>query len=159
MVCCQQCPFHPKAGFASERCQAPLCALPLNSQHLCIKMSVTRCFYDIYVVNRLYQNDQLARQLALTVLKKAVKNRDRALTLALFHAADAKMRNVFWQWLENTEPRSLWLLNPIFAAAGLLPLGSFAALGTRKGQYLSALSANPYSGNRYQADCLHIQSQ
>lgn len=157
MVCCNNCPFHPTKGFARERCNAPLCSLPLSSEHLCIKMSVTRCFYDQYVVNKLYQGDSLAQQLALTVLKKAVKGRDRALILALFHAAGDEIRSSFWNWLEQSEPRSLWLLNPIFAAAGLLPIGTFAAIGSRKNEYLSALSANPYSGSNYQPVCLQPQ--
>jgi hypothetical protein len=158
MICCKNCPFHPVDGFANERCRVPLCQVPVNGPHLCIKMPITRCFYDQYVVYRLYQNDPLARQLAPNLLEKAIRGRDRALLLALFHAADQPTRSIFWNWLEENEPRSLWLLNPIFCAAGLLPLAAFSTVGSRKSEYLSALVANPYSGSSYQAVCHSLAS-
>lgn len=150
MICCKNCPFHPIEGFAKERCHQPICRVPLKGPHLCIKLPITRCFYDQYVVSHLYQNDPLAKQLAPNLLEKAIKSRDRALVLALFHAADQATLNIFWNWLEENEPRSLWLLNPIFHAAGLVPLTAFSTVGSRKSEYLSALVANSQTAEAYQ---------
>lgn len=151
MICCHSCPFHPVNGYAQQRCPAPVCAVRTNSDHLCIRTPVIRCFLDTYTVNRLYQLDTLALQLAESVFKKALLGRDRALILALFHAAPEELRQIFWNSLEQTEPRSIWLLNPIFSAAGLMPVSSFASLGSRRSSYLQALAANPYAGGRYKS--------
>ena len=158
MICCHSCPFHPVNGFAKRRCRLVLCRVKTQQNHQCIKMPVTRCFFDLYVIRYLYQKDFLAESLAETVFKKALHTRDRALLLALFHAADSEIRERFWQWFEQSEPRSLWLLNPVFAGAGLLPIASFADLGTRRDLYFQALSSNPYSGKSYQTICSHLHT-
>lgn len=153
MICCNSCPFHPNSGYAEERCQRPLCLNNRLTGHKCLRFLVSRCFFDFYVIKNLYQGDSLAEQLAEISLKKAIKVRDRALLLSLLHAAKDQMRFRLWSWLENCEPRSLWLLNPIFSAAGLLPIASFGGLGSRRKIYLEALMANPYSGTNYQTIC------
>jgi hypothetical protein len=108
---------------------------------------------DKYVINRLYQKDALAQKLAPCVLQKAILGRDRPVILALFHAASEHLRLQFWQTLKNYEPRSIWLLNPVFTAAGLLPLASFSQFSDRQNHYLNALLSNPYVGRTYEAVC------
>ena len=55
-----------------------------------------------------------------------------------------------WNWLEENEPRSLWLLNPIFAASGLEKLDKITS--ANKGlqtKYVDAIVSNQYSGRYY----------
>lgn len=153
MICCNNCPFHPQSGFAEARCSRPICSAPIKTDHQCVKLVITRCFLDSYVLQKLYHGDHLAMQLAKYTLQKAVIGRDRALIISLFHAANEEMKFRLWNWLEKNEPRSLWLLNPIFSSAGLLPIGSFKKLGSKKRIYLDALMANPYAGSKYQTVC------
>jgi len=108
---------------------------------------------DYYVINRLYQNDELAQKLVFESLRSALIGRDRALILSIFHAADDHLRLQLWQWLEAFEPRSLWLLNPVFAAAGLPALDSFMNIGSHRARYLDAIISNPYIGRVYQHAC------
>jgi hypothetical protein len=113
-----------------------------------------RCFMDHYVINRLYQNDPLAESLACYTLKTALVGRDRPLLMSLFHAAGDNLRRRLWCWLEIYEPRSLWLLNPVFSAAGLVPLDSFGSIGSRREKYLGAILENHYGG-RTLSFCRH----
>jgi hypothetical protein len=116
---------------------------------LCAANIGSRCFQDYYVIERLYQQDPLAEELVQYSLKTALTGRDRALLLSLFQAASDRIRLQLWHWLEIYEPRSLWLLNPIFTAVGLMPLDSMVGIGSRRAQYIGAIMANPYSGGRY----------
>ncbi|MEW6708380.1 MAG: hypothetical protein AB1403_01030 [Candidatus Riflebacteria bacterium] len=153
MMCCHKCPLHPVLGNAPERCSHPACDQLDLSEHNCKKIPAWRCFLDVYTAKMLYRNDINAIRLAPEVFRKALQNRDRAMLLALFHAAGQKLRIEFWQHLEKFEPRSIWLLNPIFAAAGLQPIESFASMGQRRNEYLNALSASHYAGHKLQAIC------
>ncbi len=151
MMCCNQCPFHPVFGSASERCDRPLCR-PTGKRCLdgfCAGNIGSRCFLDYYVINRLYQHDELAESLIKYTLKTAITGRDRALLMSLFHGASDDNRIKLWRWLEVHEPRSLWLLNPVFASVGLEPLNSFGGMGSRRGDYLQAIIGNPYSGRSF----------
>lgn len=152
MMCCNECPFNPINGSAAERCPRPFCSH--SSQRCdtgyCARNLGNRCFLDFYVINHLYQGDELAQKLVFFSLKSALLGRDRALILSIFHAAGEALRLQLWRWLEAYEPRSLWLLNPIFSAMGLTPLDSFAGIGSRRARYLDAIIANPYSGSLYQ---------
>jgi len=153
MMCCQKCPLHPVRGNAAERCSHPACDQLDPAEHNCKKIPVWRCFLDVYTVNMLYRNDINAIRPAPEVFRKALHNRDRAMLLALFQAAGQQLRIKFWQHLEKFESRSIWLLNPIFAAAGLQPIESFASIGQRRNEYLNALSACHYAGHKPQAIC------
>lgn len=153
MICCFSCPFYPTKSLQINRCPGPICKIKNNEPHECTKLSVTRCFLDHYVINKLYQNDPLAEQLAPITLKKALIGRDRAMLLSLFHAANHSLKLELFAFLENYEPRSLWLLNPIFSAAGLLPINSFASASSQRQQYLNAIVSNPYSSSRYESHC------
>lgn len=148
MMCCNECPFHPVLGSASQRCPRPLCANMGKKcrDGFCAANLGSRCMLDYYVINRLYQQDSLAESLAGYTLKTALTGRDRALLLSLFHAATDQFRVKLWRWLEIYEPRSLWLLNPVFAAVGLTPLNSFGSMGSSRHKYLEAILANPYGG-------------
>lgn len=148
MMCCNECPFHPILGSASTRCNRPLCARSGKKcrDGFCAANLGSRCFLDHYVVNKLYQADELAESLARYTLKSALSGRDRPLLMSLFHAATDQFRLKLWRWLEIYEPRSLWLLNPIFSAVGLPPLNSFGGMGSRRSKYLVAILSNPYSG-------------
>lgn len=120
MMCCRKCPFNPVSGSAEQRCHRPLCS---SQRHdcdtgFCAANIGSRCFQDYYVIERLYQQDTLAEELVQHSLKTALTGRDRALLLSLFQAASERIRLQLWHWLEIYEPRSLWLLNPIFAAVG-----------------------------------------
>lgn len=155
MMCCKKCPFHPVTGNASERCSRPVCQGDGRNctTGFCARNIGSRCHLDYYVINRLYQRDPLAETLAVHTLKTSLLGRDRALLLSLFHAASEDIRTQLWNWLEDFEPRSLWLLNPVFSAVGLTPLDSFVGVGSRRGTYLNAIIANPYSGGLYQHAC------
>ncbi len=151
MMCCRKCPFNPVSGSAEQRCHRPLCS---SQRHdcdtgFCAANIGSRCFQDYYVIERLYQQDTLAEELVQHSLKTALTGRDRALLLSLFQAASERIRLQLWHWLEIYEPRSLWLLNPIFAAVGLIPLDTMTGVGSRRAQYIGAIMANPYSGSRY----------
>lgn len=148
MMCCNECPFHPVTGSAAERCSRPVCVGSGGKcrDGFCAANLGSRCFLDQYVIKHLYQQNPLAIKLAGHTLKTALTGRDRPLLLSLFHAADDKYRIRLWRWLEFYEPRSLWLLNPVFASAGLTPLNSFGSMGSRREKYLGAILANPYSG-------------
>lgn len=148
MMCCNECPFNPITGSAAEKCQRPLCS---HADHrcktgYCASNLGNRCFLDIYVINRLSKGDQLAEKLVFTSLKSALRGRDRALILSIFHAAAESLRLKLWRWLEVYEPRSLWLLNPIFAASGLAPLDSFVGADKHREKYLDAIVTGPCSG-------------
>lgn len=153
MICCNQCPFHPEWGYAESRCKNPVCFHQNGLAHECQRIPFNRCFFDTYVIRKLYQNDELAENLCKYTFQKAILGRDRALLISLFHAASPALRLQFWNWLEKFEPRSIWLLNPIFMAAGLIPVSSFSASVTNRKNYLAAIVANPYSGARYQPVC------
>jgi len=150
MMCCNECPFNPVFGSSSIKCRRPLCRKTGKkcSDGFCAAHIGSRCLLDHYVIDKLYQNDELAVFLAPFTLKTALLGRDRALLLSLFHAAGDKLRSRFWRWLEVYEPRSLWLLNPVFAAAGLAPLNSFGTTGGCRSEYLAAILSNPYGGSK-----------
>ena len=155
MMCCNECPFNPVVGNAPQRCSNPVCA-PSESRcatGFSARNLGSRCMLDYYVINRLYQNDELAQKLVFESLRSALIGRDRALILSIFHAADDHLRLQLWQWLEAFEPRSLWLLNPVFAAAGLPALDSFMNIGSHRARYLDAIISNPYIGRVYQHAC------
>lgn len=152
MMCCNECPFNPITGSAKERCPRPVCSASDKrcNSGFCARNLGARCFLDYYVIQHLYQSDPLAESLVFHSLKSALAGRDRALLLSLFHAATDRVRLQLWRWLEAYEPRSLWLLNPVFCAAGLSPLDSFKGMGSHHESYLGAILANPYSGGLYQ---------
>jgi hypothetical protein len=152
MMCCKNCPFNPVTGTESVQCDRPLCSGQKDDceDGYCAANLGSRCFLDYYVISRLYQQDSLAEELAQHSLKAALIGRDRALLLSLFHAASDRVRRQLWQWLELREPRSLWLLNPIFASVGLVPLDTMIGMGSRRDDYLAAIMSNPYSGRLYQ---------
>lgn len=155
MMCCNECPFNPTIGSNAEKCPHTVCS-PLADRcktGFCAASIGSRCFMDFYVVSRLYHGDELAEKLALPSLKSALLGRDRALVLSIFQAAGEQLRQKLWHWLEVFEPRSLWLLNPIFAAAGLRPLDSFTGIGSRQEKYLHAIICNPYSGGLHRNAC------
>jgi len=152
-MCCKKCPFNPISGSEQQRCHQALCN---NWRHncadgYCAANIGSRCFLDYYVISRLYQQDPLAEALVHHTLKTALIGRDRALLLSLFHAASESIRLQLWHWLELYEPRSLWLLNPIFAAVGLAPLDSLTGMGSRREKYFGAIMENPYSGRLYRS--------
>lgn len=151
MMCCNKCPFNPITGTESKRCSAPICSQSAHRNAICSETLGQRCFLDEYVVQRLYQSDPLAIELAYYSLKTALIGRDRALLLSLFHAASEELRIEFWEWLEEYEPRSLWLLNPIFTSIGLTSLSSFSGLLNNREAYLDAIVSNPYVGHGYRA--------
>ncbi|HAE39268.1 MAG TPA: hypothetical protein DCG57_11610 [Candidatus Riflebacteria bacterium] len=153
MMCCKKCPFNPISGSAEERCRQALCGSIRSgcADGFCAANIGSRCYQDYYVVNRLYQQDPLAESLVQHTLKTAIVGRDRALLLSLFHAASDNIRLQLWRWLEVYEPRSLWLLNPIFASVGLTPLDSMIGMGSRRAKYLDAIMENPYSGRLYKS--------
>ncbi len=153
MYCCNQCPLNPLNTLSKVCCPQPECHLVPNFDHQCNRLPFTRCYMDKYVANRLYQKDALAQKLAPLVLQKAILGRDRPVVLALFHAASRNLRLQFWEALKNYEPRSIWLLNPVFTAAGLLPLESFSQFSDRQNHYLNALLSNPYVGGTYEPVC------
>lgn len=148
MMCCNECPFHPVLGTVKEVCSRPVCRSTGKrcSDGFCAANIGSRCPLDHYVIEKLYQNDELAVKLAPFTLRTALTGRDRALLLSLFHSAGEPMRIRFWRWLQVYEPRSLWLLNPVFTAAGLAPLNSFGGTGPCRSKYLSAIISNPYGG-------------
>ncbi|OQA06314.1 MAG: hypothetical protein BWY66_01932 [bacterium ADurb.Bin374] len=148
MMCCNECPFHPTLGNAVERCPNPICSA---SGHQCrdgyCALTVReRCFQDQFVISRLYQEHPLAIRLAEHTFETACLRRDRPLLLALLHAATPELRRTFWKRLHDFQPRILWMLNPVFAAAGLSPVPSLQGLGPREEAYMEALYANPYAG-------------
>jgi hypothetical protein len=151
MMCCNSCPFHPILGNQKEKCQTPVCnANQKNcSEGFCAKNIPSRCFQDSYVIRMLYRQDKLAISLAIHSFRTAVLSNDRGLILALFHAAPEELKRKFWSWLKEFEPKSLWLLNPIFKSIGLLPVSSLNDMGSRQEIYLNAIIRNPYSGQRY----------
>ena len=153
MMCCRKCPFNPETGSEKQRCRQALCRSWRQgcSDGCCAANIGSRCFLDYYVINRLYQQDPLAEALVQHSFKTALIGRDRALLLSLFQAASDSVRLQLWHWLELYEPRSLWLLNPIFAAVGLAPLDSLVGMGSRREKYLGAIMTNPYSGRLYRS--------
>jgi len=153
MMCCKKCPFNPITGSEQQRCRQALCNSWRQSCNdgYCAANIGSRCFLDYYVINRLYQQDPLAETLVQYSLRTALIGRDRALLLSLFHAASDLIKLKLWRWLELYEPRSLWLLNPVFAAVGLAPLDSLIGMGSRRDKYLSAIMKNPYSGRLYRS--------
>ncbi|MGM0601403.1 MAG: hypothetical protein ACQETH_16450 [Candidatus Rifleibacteriota bacterium] len=154
MICCNECVFHPIKGIAKIRCPKPECGENCKNGLECKKFQPGRCFLDFYVISRLYQEDELAKELCWITVKKAVKARDRALLLSVCQAAGESLKFKIWHWLEQNEPRSIWLLNPLFRAAGLLPVESLKGLGSHRSIYLDALLADHYSGNCYRAVCM-----
>ncbi|HNW33729.1 MAG TPA: hypothetical protein PKM25_02275 [Candidatus Ozemobacteraceae bacterium] len=148
MMCCNECPFHPTLGSALERCSSPVCS---SAGHACrdgfCALSVReRCFQDRFVITRLYQEHPLAIKLAEHTFDTACLRRDRSLLLSLLHAATHELRQKLWKRLHGFQPRILWMLNPVFAAAGLSPVPSLTGLGAREEQYRKALFDNPYAG-------------
>lgn|GEM_PF-1023592 len=148
MMCCNECPFHPTLGSDIERCFSPVCS---SAGHACrdgfCALSVReRCFQDRFVITRLYQEHPLAIKLAEHTFETACLRRDRPLLLSLLHAATHELRQKLWKRLHDFQPRILWMLNPVFAAAGLSPVPSLSGLGPREEHYRKALFDNPYAG-------------
>lgn len=148
-MCCNNCPFNPANCTNAPKCDNPICNKSSNhcSENYCAQNIGNRCFMDYYVIEHLYQQDELAEGLAMETLRTALTGRDRALLLSLFQAASEELRLKMWNWLEENESRSLWMLNPIFSANGLAQLTTFAGTGSRRPQYVNAIIANQYSGN------------
>lgn len=154
MMCCNSCPFNPANETSAPKCDNPICKE--CNQHCkesyCAKNIGTRCFMDYYVIDHLYQGDELAEGLALETLRTALIGRDRALLLSLFQAASDELRLQLWNWLEENEPRSLWLLNPIFAANGLTELSSLVGTGSKRNKYMDAILSSQYFGMNYKTE-------
>ncbi len=152
MMCCNTCPFNPCNMTNAPKCDNPICKKTDNhcSESFCAKNLGTRCFMDYYVIENLYREDELAEGLALETLRTALKGRDRALLISLFQAASKELRIKMWNWLEDNEPRSLWLLNPIFVAYGLAELNNFSSANKEiQNKYFDAILSNQYSGRYY----------
>lgn len=147
MMCCQKCPFNPTMGYSDLKCAKPLCDVSIENSFCgdsfyCYKSLGTRCFMDNYVIEKLQHNDELAVQLAFYTLKTALMGRDRSLLLSLFSAANISIRKILWHSLKLSESRSLWLLNPVFVAAGLPALECLNTTATVRNRYLSAISGS-----------------
>ena len=152
MMCCNNCPFNPANNTNAPKCDNPICKKTDShcSENFCAKNIGSRCFMDYYVIDNLYRQDELAEGLALESLRTALIGRDRALLISLFQAAQQELRIKMWNWLEENEPRSLWMLNPIFAASGLNELNTFTQTNSQTySKYLEAIVSNPYSGRYY----------
>lgn len=151
MMCCNNCPFNPKNCNKVPKCDNPICKNSDNNcyKSFCAKNIGTRCFMDYYVIDHLFQRDELAESLVFESLKTALIRRDRALLLSLFQAANNEIKIKMWNWLEENESRSLWMLNPIFAANGLAELTSFSNTGNKKSKYLEAVLSNKYNGRYF----------
>ncbi len=152
MMCCNNCPFNPSNSTNAPKCDNPICKNTSNhcSESFCAKNIGTRCFMDYYVIDKLYQEDELAEGLAFETLRTALIGRDRALLISLFQGARQELRLKMWNWLEENEPRSLWILNPIFSACGLEELNSITSASPRiRSKYLDAIVSNPYCGRYY----------
>ncbi len=152
MMCCNSCPFNPANNTDAPKCDNPICKNTCNhcSESFCAKNIGTRCFMDYYVIENLYREDELAEGLALESLRTALIGRDRALLISLFQAASKELRIKMWNWLEENEPRSLWMLNPIFAASGLEELNNFTSASKGlENKYVEAIVSNQYSGRYF----------
>ena len=152
MMCCNNCPFNPANKTSAPKCDNPICKKTNShcSENYCAKNIGTRCFMDYYVIDNLYRQDELAEGLALESLRTALIGRDRALLISLFQAASQELRIKMWNWLEENEPRSLWILNPIFSAYGLAELDSITSASQNiRSKYMDAIISNPYSGRYY----------
>ncbi|MBQ3643937.1 MAG: hypothetical protein II961_05020 [Candidatus Riflebacteria bacterium] len=152
MMCCNNCPFNPANNTNAPKCDNPICKKTEShcSENFCAKNIGSRCFMDYYVIDNLYRQDELAEGLAMESLRTALIGRDRALLISLFQAAQQELRIKMWNWLEENEPRSLWMLNPIFAASGLNELNTFTQTNSRTcSKYLEAIVSNQYSGRYY----------
>ena len=152
MMCCNNCPFNPANNTNAPKCDNPICKKTEShcSENFCAKNIGSRCFMDYYVIDNLYRQDELAEGLAMESLRTALIGRDRALLISLFQAAQQELRIKMWNWLEENEPRSLWMLNPIFAASGLNELNSFTQTNSGTcSKYLEAIVSNQYSGRYY----------
>jgi hypothetical protein len=148
-MCCNKCPFHPTKGTIKDVCSTPLCGKDCEESG-CSKSVLSRCNQDYFVIQRLYQRNPVAIKLAFETFKTSLKSGDRGLLLSLFHAAPEYLRKRFYDHLVDFEPKSIWLLNPVFKALGLLPIENTFEMGTRSEKYLQAIVENPYSGNRYE---------
>lgn len=152
MMCCNNCPFNPANNTNAPKCDNPICKNTSNhcSESFCAKNIGTRCFMDYYVIENLYQEDELAEGLALESLRTALIGRDRALLISLFQAARQELRIKMWTWLEENEPRSLWMLNPIFSAYGLAELTYITGTSEKiRSKYVEAILSNQYCGRYY----------
>ncbi len=152
MMCCNNCPFNPANNTNAPKCDNPICKKTEShcSENFCAKNIGSRCFMDYYVIDNLYRQDELAEGLAMESLRTALIGRDRALLISLFQAAQQELRIKMWNWLEENEPRSLWMLNPIFAASGLNELNTFTQTNSQTcSKYLEAIVSNQYSGRYY----------
>ena len=152
MMCCNNCPFNPSNNTNAPKCDNPICKNSSShcSESYCARNIGTRCFMDYYVIENLYHEDELAEGLALETLRTALIGRDRALLISLFQAAKQELRIKMWNWLEENEPRSLWMLNPIFAACGLEELNNISVENKKiRSKYVDAIVSNPYSGRYY----------
>lgn len=107
---------------------------------------------DYYVVDHLQQQDELAEGLAMETLRTALISRDRNLLVSLFEKASEELRLKFWNWLEENESRSLWLLNPIFSANGLAKLENFSNHNNCQNKYIQAIVGNQCSGSFHNAN-------
>jgi hypothetical protein len=151
-MCCNNCPFNPANNTNAPKCDNPICKKTEShcSENFCAKNIGSRCFMDYYVIDNLYRQDELAEGLAMESLRTALIGRDRALLISLFQAAQQELRIKMWNWLEENEPRSLWMLNPIFAASGLNELNTFTQTNSGTcSKYLEAIVSNQYSGRYY----------
>ncbi len=155
MMCCNECPFNPVTGYAEERCRRPICRQSETrcKSGFCASQVGGRCLLDFYVVRKLYHGDHLAEKLVFASLKSAILGRDRSLVLAIFQSARETLQPLLWRWLEVYEPRSLWLLNPVFSSAGLSPLDTFNDLEPKREKYLKAIMHNPCSIRQVRATC------
>ena len=152
MMCCNSCPFNPVNETNAPKCDNPICKKSDNhcSESFCAKNIGTRCFMDYYVIDNLYHEDELAEGLALESLRTALIGRDRALLISLFQAARQELRIKMWNWLEENEPRSLWMLNPIFVACGLDELNKIGMVSEEvQAKYVNAIVSNQYSGRYF----------
>ena len=152
MMCCNTCPFNPANGTNAPKCDNPICKKTENHclESLCAKNIGTRCFMDYYVIENLYHEDELAEGLALESLRTALIGRDRALLISLFQAARQELRIKMWNWLEENESRSLWMLNPIFVACGLEELNQIGLVSKDiQAKYVDAIISNQYCGRYF----------
>ncbi|MBF0498755.1 MAG: hypothetical protein HQM09_01370 [Candidatus Riflebacteria bacterium] len=76
----------------------------------------------------LKREDRLAIELAVFTLDTFVATRNRKRVRELLSTAPDSSRNILWNRLSRQEPRNLWLLNPLFEAAGLPARNSFPTI-------------------------------
>lgn len=135
MFFCNECPFEgiSPSNLGSAGCKFMHGHNQPPSPH-------RRCHADMYVIKNLSNNDPIAANLFENTFKSALQTRDRSLLTSLFRSANKHLKQKLWALLKENEPRSLWLLNPIFSAQGLDELTSINDAKESQNSYIDAIS-------------------